>query len=98
MRTLLPAVLLVLVGCATTLSAKGRTIQETDPAHVSSCAPLGLVSGSSSQGNLLASAGMRNAQNEAIEKAADRGATHVVWQQIAAGYSPSASAMAYRCP
>lgn len=41
---------------------------------------------------------MKNAQNEVLDEAAEKGATHVVWHNVSGGWAPSASAMAYRCP
>ncbi len=64
---------------------------------VISCKYVGEVQGSSGWGNLAASAGMENAKNEARENAAKLGATHVVWNNIAGGYSPYVSAKAYKC-
>jgi len=38
---------------------------------------------------------MENAKNEAREKAAQLGATDVVWQAVSGGYSPYATGRAY---
>jgi hypothetical protein len=64
---------------------------------VTSCKYVGEVQGSSGWGNLAASAGMENAKNEARENAAKLGATHIVWGNIAGGYSPYVSGKAYKC-
>jgi len=40
---------------------------------------------------------MENAKNEAREKAAQLGATDVVWQAVSGGYSPYATGRAYAC-
>ena len=64
---------------------------------VISCKYVGEVQGSSGWGNLAASAGMENVKNEARENGAKLGATHVVWNNIAGGYSPYVSAKAYKC-
>jgi LDH2 family malate/lactate/ureidoglycolate dehydrogenase len=90
-------VCLLLSGCATGLSAAGAKIQEADPKTVEGCTYLADVHGSSGWGNLAASTGMQNAKNEAIERAAALGATHVVWTNIAGGFSPYVSGRAYLC-
>ncbi|MDA8179564.1 MAG: hypothetical protein M0T69_08520 [Deltaproteobacteria bacterium] len=88
---------LIISGCATSRSVGASRIQEADPAMVSGCKYLGEVHGSSGWGNLAASVGMENAKNEAWERASELGATHIVWNQIMGGYSPSVSGKAYLC-
>lgn len=83
--------------CATTLSPAARQVRVADTSMVSDCTFLGNAQGSSGWGNLAASTGMQNARNEAREQAADMGATHVVWENVEGGYSPSAFGKAYRC-
>ncbi|ASP48213.1 hypothetical protein B5D82_10860 [Cognaticolwellia beringensis] len=61
------------------------------------CVFLGDVHGSSGWGGLASSQGMQNSKNEALEKASDLGATHIVWSNISGGYSPSAFGKAYKC-
>src|SRR5262249_38161729 len=39
-----------------------------------------------------------NARNQARERAAELGATHIVWRGMAGGYTPNVIARAYRCP
>jgi hypothetical protein len=84
-------------GCATTLSHPAIKIQEADAKMVEGCTYVGDVHGSSGWGNLAASTGIQNAKNEAIEKAAALGATHIVWTNISGGYSPFVSGRAYIC-
>ena len=88
---------LIISGCATSRSVGASRIQEADSATVSGCKYLGEVHGSSGWGNLAASVGMDNAKNEAWEKSSELGATHIVWNQIMGGYSPSVSGKAYLC-
>jgi hypothetical protein len=64
---------------------------------VQQCTFLADLNGSSGWGGLAASTGMQNAKNEVREKAAELGATHVVWNQTEAGWTPSSGARAYRC-
>ncbi len=86
-----------LSGCAVAPSAAASRVQEADAQMVASCKYIGEVQGSSGWGNLAASAGMENAKNEARENAAKLGATHILWNNIAGGYSPYVSGKAYRC-
>jgi hypothetical protein len=86
-----------LTGCATTKSAMATRILEADEKVVSQCKYLGDVSGTSGWGNLAASTGINNAKNQAFERAAALGATHVVWTQISGGYSPFVNGRAYKC-
>lgn len=83
--------------CATTLSSAASRIQPADQSTIAGCTFVGDVSGSSGWGNLAASQGMQNAKNEGLERAANMGATHVIWANIAGGYSPYATGKAYKC-
>lgn len=89
---------LAAAGCATTLSTAAENVRVSDQSDVSGCTFLGTVQGSSGFGNLAASTGMHNARVEAQDKAAEMGATNIVWKNIHGGYSPYAVANAYRCP
>lgn len=99
MKLKLTAILATLIvsGCATTLSPTATRVREADEKTVSECKFLGSVQGSSGFGNIAASVGMQNAKNEATEKAAALGATHVVFGEIRGGYSPSVQGRAYAC-
>lgn len=85
-------------GCATGRSPAATRIQEADSNMVAGCTYLGEVSGTSGWGGLAASTGIENAKNQALDQAAKKGATHVVWNNLAGGWSPSVSGKAYRCP
>ena len=87
----------LLAACATTPSAAASKVADADENMVAACRFLGEVQGSSGWGNIAASAGMENAKNEAREKAAQLGATHVVWQAVSGGYSPYATGRGYSC-
>lgn len=95
--SLLGVAVLFASGCAVEPSAAASRVQEADARMVASCKYVGEVQGSSGWGNLAASAGMENAKNEARAKAAKLGATHVVWDNIAGGFSPYVSGKAYKC-
>ena len=84
-------------GCAVAPSTAASHVLEADAQMVVSCKFVGEVQGSSGWGNLAASAGMNNAKNEARDNAAKLGATHIVWDNIAGGYSPYVSGKAYKC-
>lgn len=90
-------VLLMASGCATTLTSSAARIMDADMKITENCQFVGDVHGSSGWGNLAASTGMENAKNEAREKAAAMGATHIVWTGMAGGYSPYANGKAYLC-
>lgn len=99
LRWVFPTALLCLCSaCVTDLSPQAKAIQPADERMVSSCTFLGEVQGSSVLGDVLASQGMQNAQNEAQELAAAKGATHIVWRYTAGGQTPYAVGRAYRCP
>ena len=89
--------ILMLNGCATTLSQSAARVIDADMKMTDKCQFLGDVHGSSGWGNLAASVGIENAKNEAKEKAASMGATHIVWTGMAGGYSPYVSGKAYVC-
>jgi hypothetical protein len=95
---ILPPVVALLFGaCATAPSRDARRIVETDPSGVSNCRYIKEVHGSSGWGGLAASTGIENAKNEALDEAAEAGATHVVWSSLVGGFGPSASGKAYGC-
>jgi len=89
--------LTIFVSCATTLSPSAARIREADMKLVQRCKHVGDIHGTSGWGNIAASIGIRNAKNEALEMAATLGATHVVWTNVAGGYSPYVSGRAYVC-
>jgi hypothetical protein len=84
-------------GCATTLSPSATRMLDADAKMVDGCTYVGDVHGSSGWGNLAASTGIQNAKNEAAEKAAALGATHILWTNVSGGYSPYVSGRAYMC-
>jgi hypothetical protein len=86
-----------LAACATTLSTDARRIIPADEKMVAGCTFVGDVQGSSGWGNAVATTGMENAKNEALEKAAAFGATHILWTNVTGGYSPYAHGRAYKC-
>lgn len=91
------SIVMLLVGCTTTLSPQAANINAADMRIVKDCKFVGYVHGTSGWGNLAASVGIQNAKNEAKEQAASLKATHVVWSNVEGGYSPSVSGKAYIC-
>jgi hypothetical protein len=80
---------LLTCSCATTLSARARKVQEVSdsPELVQRCVFLGSVQGQSTLGGMYQATAAANAHNDALEQAADMGATHIVWTEQAVGYS-----------
>ena len=99
-RTAFVLITLAVAGCSTSLSARGSMIRDASDASVAPCKFVGRVQGSSGWGGAAASeTGKHNAMNDAREKAADLGATHVVWRSARAdGGGGMADGEAYRCP
>ena len=71
-------VIFMFTGC-TTLSQSAARVMDADMKMTDNCQFLGDVYGSSGWGNIAASVGIENAKNEAREKAASMGATHIIW-------------------
>src|SRR5262249_8494597 len=91
--------LLLACGCATTLSARAQKVRDAVPDEVAGCRLIGDVSGSSLQtGIAVIEQGKKNAMNEAREKAAQIGATHVVGLTAEWGFmATTAHGIAYNC-
>lgn len=89
------AICFVITGCASP-KATG-TIKESVLTDVEKCQFVTNVSGTSGWGGVAASSGINNAKEEAKQQAIDSGATHIVWQTVSGGFSPSVSANAYKC-
>jgi S1-C subfamily serine protease len=72
---------IALAACATSLSNRASQIRWVEsPQQVAGCEYLGIVDGSSMQtGAANISTGRNNARNEALNHAAEKGATHVHW-------------------
>ena len=97
-RLLISVVVLGFIGgCSSTASLSAIKIKHAEQKTVQNCDYLGSVQGSSGVGGLAASQGMENAKIEATENAAKIGATHIVWQNISGGFTPSAFGKAYKC-
>lgn len=92
--------LIVFSGCATTLSDRASRIRWVDqPEAVAGCDFVGIVDGSSTQSGVAnISTGRNNARNEALERAAKKGATHIHWLSSDESFSGiHITAEAFRC-
>jgi hypothetical protein len=89
-------VLACLVGCVTARSPAASQNREADISMVSGCTYVGEVFGTSVVEEPVV--GIENAKTQALEQAASKQATHVVWNALVAGKQPNVSGKAYRCP
>ncbi|KAA8979304.1 MULTISPECIES: hypothetical protein [Gammaproteobacteria] len=87
----------MLAGCAANPSPEAARIVEAHPSEVEGCEPVGSVYGSSSGFHWSQGEAMAAARNHALESAARRDATHVVWQHDETSITPEVSGTAYRC-
>jgi hypothetical protein len=89
---------LLLMACAS-LTTEGRRIQDIDASGAAKCQYLGDISESQYSGMLFAGQGLDAARAKVRNRAAELGATHVLWGSMSAGGAvQAASAKAYRCP
>ena len=89
--------LTLLAGCATTLTPDAARIVEAHASEVKDCEPAGAVYGGASGFHWSESDAMASARNQALESAARRDATHVVWQHNEGSVTPEVHGTAYRC-
>lgn len=91
-------VLALLFACGTT-SGPGRDIQDLDESGASRCEFLDDVIETEYTGARLSGPGLEGVRAKVRDRAAKLGATHVVWESMAAsGSLQTASGRAYRCP
>jgi hypothetical protein len=97
-RTIAWLCLLGASACATTLSRQASTIVEVEEKAVEGCAYVGIFNGTSGWGGTAATElGATNAKNAVFERAAKKGATHVVFVSLTGGMFTKATGKAYRC-
>lgn len=99
---LLGLLALSLTGCATALTHEASRITQIDQSQksmVKDCKTMGEVMGSSSYGGLfMQEAGKNYAKNQAMNEAANMGATHVMWTTAEGGFfGGKAYGVAYKC-
>ena len=99
MKRLAPMVLIILLLSSCAATPKARGIQEADSHMVANCKFLGSVHAASMWGGCLyQGVGFSSAKNQALNKAAKLGATHIVWMNLEGGLRGGfASGRAYRC-
>jgi hypothetical protein len=94
---LMPFVSLSIYACVSA-TPKAQLIKEADERMIINCEFLGAISSSSGWGGLAREGGLQNAKNDALNKAAEKGATHFIWTTIDESWgSPRVSGRAYRC-
>jgi hypothetical protein len=89
---------LVLSSCMTELSATGALVKEVDESAVAGCELVGKVEGTSGWEGLSSMPGITQGKNEALNDAANRGVTHVVWDPVSKGGPQSVTGRGFRCP
>lgn len=73
-------------------------VREADEAMVVGCTYLGDVTASSGWGGLAQGVGQSRSRNSAMKRAAQKGATHIMWSRMASGWGgANAWARAYKC-
>jgi len=90
-------------GCATSLTHEASRITQVNDgerSQVKECKTMGEVTGNSSYGGLfMQEAGKNYAKNQAMNDAANMGATHIVWTLAEGGFfGGKAIGVAYKCP
>lgn len=91
---------LVVSGCAHQPgeAVGSSSVQAATAAQVAGCAYIDDLVGTSALYGLFAAQGMDNARADVLQRAAQAGATHVVWGAPVPGHgSTGTSAKAYRC-
>ena len=90
--------IILLPSCTTSPSIRAQAVSEADSYTIRNCRYLGEVEGSSSHAGIASSyIGIPNAKNEAKDKAAALGATHIMWGTIEPNYWVSVKGKAYKC-
>lgn len=87
--------LLVLGGCAIEPSYRAQAIRPAYPEMVTECVFLGGVTATSDL--VYSELGKQRAKYQAMDEAAQLGATHIVWVELSQKVRPLAKGRAYRC-
>jgi hypothetical protein len=73
-------------------------VLEADDQMVTACTFVGTVTASSGWGGMAQGFGQSRARASAMKRAAQKGATHIVWSNQSSGYGgANAGARAYKC-
>ncbi len=92
-KLLLLLCVLSLTACAASPAAK--KIKPAKKYNVKNCTHLGTVH--SWPGGFCVAISPSNAKNQCLNKAAEMGATHILWTDVDSGWGVSATGEAYRC-
>lgn len=93
--TLLAVVLVT--GCAASYSPEAQKVREAHESEVRECERIGEVYGHASGFHWSSGEAMQSARNQALERAYERNATHLVWRHAEDSITPEVEGIAYRC-
>lgn len=89
---------LALAGCASVSPQAAMAVTPARLADVAACRYLGDVTGASRLYGLFVESGLERARADAVQRAHELGATHLVWSPPGVQYGATAvTASAYRC-
>jgi len=88
---------MLLAGCATHYSPQAQKIHEAHENEVRDCQRIGEVYGRASGFHWSQGEAMQSARNQALERAYERNATHLVWRHGDDSITPEVRGIAYRC-
>ena len=91
-------IIMLLPGCAAQYSPQAQQVREAHESEVENCQRIGEVYGSASGFHWSQGEAMQSARNQALERARERNATHLVWRHAEDSITPQAQGVAYRCP
>lgn len=92
------AAALCLSSACVSASPSGKALTESDGRGMEDCAFLGTIRGSSGWGGLfMGGVGVHNARSDALDEAAEKGATHYIWTDSLVSGTSHAGLRAYRC-
>lgn len=97
-RLCVTLLIMMLAGCATQYSPKAQEVREAHEREVQDCERIGEVYGSASGFHWSQGEAMQSARNQALERAHERNATHMVWRHAEDSITPEVQGIAYRCP
>lgn len=95
MRYIFLASFFFLSSCVYIPSKKVREVREVESHQIANCELIGQIHGESEMSYLVV--GVEMAKDRAKQRAANIGATHVVWTDIDSGIRPFVTGRAYRC-
>ena len=90
--------IMLLAGCATQYSPQAQKVREAHESEVKDCERIGEIYGHASGFHWSQGEAMQSARNQALERAHERDATHLVWKHAEDSITPAVRGIAYRCP